>query len=938
MSFGERAAGVENFFGKEASAESGTHYGQIVKADERTIELWLPDQPGQTGKKVVCENTGGRENMFQPGQRVEWRPDGSEHPAVEKLKVICWGGIPSAMSEQHVQPNPGWPDLFEHCPAKLKLQLHGSSFIICSDKLDFVQGALTREEAYKLLAPDLEKYMKRCEDQKLALLMDFEGEMPGHSGELYFAQLRATKVLEWADPGCITRQSEANQWQVPGLLLDMASPANLDLIKRVLANEKILKVSWGSRNDLESLIHHTPLLGHAVVRELLDVVNLLDAQISFSINEKCLVSLSNMISLVNQEFVIEAPSWDHFHKRNERANRRPFSMSFLEYGAMNLLQLEVILASKSPGWSYPHAFRKTGELIRQVKEDKFGLGTLLQDRRKVEGYLRNAELGDQQAARVVRYLRHWASISSSTDALQKLCERGEETKCREISRQACNKMGIQLPQVSADGPHPSQAFISFEGDWLDSIISLRLLQDVQRSWEATSQSPNAFQGLFPDGVHIVKFRRMAGLRAWKEKVEQETTFCVRQDETAFFLEVVADPMVIREKVASRKPKDSGCTNQVPAKMFRSSDGQTCTESAGPWWCLVEEHWDGPGNTSKRALQFLAWCLRKQPLPRKGALGHLMQDCVVISCQPLALPRENLFVRDGAIGHLAPRDIECHYSLDWNTLTFIEERDKWLGRRVHAQRPLQWSMHSYHQGVPRSMDVGDPPYLAPGVNNLPWPMALPLPSAQPACFYILFLREGQGHWKGVHRWTYEAVESTIREEGEERGLPQYLVEYKDQEQNMTYKFCQDNFAHFQHLFCTGSPPVIHLRVVKLVIDSFDECEVCEETLAGKANHAAIEEIEADTTFEAIQDHINQFVKMNGLDYCVLGYQAEKKFQELTQDTMPNFLALCHKDQPDPESFGFHVQLRPVFLSMQWMGAEARPPQKLPLKSLVWGFRV
>lgn len=131
-------------------------------------------------------------------------------------------------------------------PQNLQIDVEGHLFFIVSDQPTFMQGGCTTPKNYERVV-GVQKYL----NSHNSLLVDFQGERRGQGGEIYFAVIRPTDVLDWgatwvhlAQRKASHRNEECDHSNYPGLILDMECRGNVTLMKQLLANQRILKVGF----------------------------------------------------------------------------------------------------------------------------------------------------------------------------------------------------------------------------------------------------------------------------------------------------------------------------------------------------------------------------------------------------------------------------------------------------------------------------------------------------------------------------------------------------------------------------------------------------------------------------------------------------------------------------------------------------------------------
>lgn len=223
----------------------------------------------------------------------------------------------------------------------------GQLFVILSSQPDFVQGRCCSPKDYDQLLDWTRQYLQWFDPQEIACLLDFQGDMPGFSGDL---------LISTCPLPCSSRKTRKMLMQILftsvhiGFLIDLGCRENIGLIKSVLEQDSRLKLCWDFQEVLQGLIYQAhPSEFNACLKNVIDVQN------PFSRTENHLASLSSKmkeVASVQKDPTCRAelaapkmdpPDWDKYHACSERAFRRPFSRHFLEYGASNVLAVEAII-------------------------------------------------------------------------------------------------------------------------------------------------------------------------------------------------------------------------------------------------------------------------------------------------------------------------------------------------------------------------------------------------------------------------------------------------------------------------------------------------------------------------------------------------------------------------------------------------------------------
>eukprot|EP00435_Cladocopium_sp_Y103_P030485 s327_g7.t1 len=352
-----------------------------------SIILQLEPVPGDMFETIF--------NVYEGAQQIvqEARDALDTDPNIEKLKLQ--GDIENIKALLHTSlgiwvtsgPTPTSPTEVLN---SLSLDVNGHRFIIVSDRADFMQGRCTTSESYKQVTW-VHHYLKA---QK-CLLLDFQGEMMGHAGEIYFAVIKAThkadhqgeqmpsselcdpsseKLRETecpdglpdstafaTDPGSTLGSSGSTLGstihtlsgippdQLPaaecsGFILDMQSQANIEVINEVLANGTMRKVCWGCEEAMEGLIHQE----HPIRIKAHSVENLVDAQKAFSLEdslgEQRLLPLCEAMKRLKHQIL---------RSKSERGQECQDRLSIAKWAEEDWERFQLLL--KPPDWDSFHA-------------------------------------------------------------------------------------------------------------------------------------------------------------------------------------------------------------------------------------------------------------------------------------------------------------------------------------------------------------------------------------------------------------------------------------------------------------------------------------------------------------------------------------------------------------------------------------------------------
>eukprot|EP00435_Cladocopium_sp_Y103_P013578 s1026_g3.t1 len=98
-----------------------------------------------------------------------------------------------------------------------------------------MHGRCTTLESCKEMEKDVQKYLM---SSSKSLFIDFQGEMMGHGGEIYFAVIKTVPLL------FDTVEDSANVTDTgPGFILDLQCKAKVDLLRDILKNPEMLKAA-----------------------------------------------------------------------------------------------------------------------------------------------------------------------------------------------------------------------------------------------------------------------------------------------------------------------------------------------------------------------------------------------------------------------------------------------------------------------------------------------------------------------------------------------------------------------------------------------------------------------------------------------------------------------------------------------------------------------
>jgi len=233
-------------------------------------------------------------------------------------------------------------------------------------------------EEFQRLKHLVTSFVGACNQRNAVLLADFEGEMPGHGGEISIAQLQLTEVL---DPqNLMPRRVNPQQcFQAPGLLIDLRCYDCIDVIQEVMGSDRIWKLLWGANGDCQCLMYQQRPVHIGV-----DPKKLIDAQVAF--DDRVRIGMAQMLESVPAEIQTGLPTkkaqidWDLFHCENRRALELPLSRQKALYAVDDLHRIEAILGTKQPiSGSYQSALLRSQQMLADLRRDPYGVETLQQD-------------------------------------------------------------------------------------------------------------------------------------------------------------------------------------------------------------------------------------------------------------------------------------------------------------------------------------------------------------------------------------------------------------------------------------------------------------------------------------------------------------------------------------------------------------------------------
>jgi len=283
----------------------------------------------------------------------------------------------------------------------------GTLFAVVSS-LQLVEGVeAPGEEQLDRLMRAVMFYVEVLEKQGAVIIADFEGEMPGHGGELVTAAFLPTNAVDKAT----LKWEPRGMPRTPGLLVDMRCRLGVKVAKKIMESTRLTKLIWGASADFQALMHQdSPVPLGMRPRETVDV------QLAFSEPRRRL-GMATMLERVPARFVEGLPAkdqidFDAIYSRNRRALPLPLSRTTAAYAMDDLHRIEAILRSQAPPYgTYFFAACLTRETAEATRRDPLGAGSL---QSKIARFRNRAEaisegktqLGVRQLAAAVRVKRH----------------------------------------------------------------------------------------------------------------------------------------------------------------------------------------------------------------------------------------------------------------------------------------------------------------------------------------------------------------------------------------------------------------------------------------------------------------------------------------------------------------------------------------------------
>jgi len=280
----------------------------------------------------------------------------------------------------------------------------GCPFLVLSENQLVDSVPAPSVEAFQRLKRLVKGFIDTCELLGAVLLVDFEGEMPGHGGEVSIAQLQFSQVLD-SKTLCPRRLHPLQRFQTPGFLIDLRSSTGVEIIRQVMGSYTLLKILWGAQGDCQCLMYQLRPCYIGVYP-----INTLDAQVAF--DERNLIGMGKMLQTVPAETKAGLPvkeeqiNWDAAHCENKRALALPLSRESALYAVDDLHRIEAILGTKlPPSGSYVSALAHTTNMLLGLRQDPCGLATLQQDLIWLE-----KRDGTKKMVKAVQIARHCISI------------------------------------------------------------------------------------------------------------------------------------------------------------------------------------------------------------------------------------------------------------------------------------------------------------------------------------------------------------------------------------------------------------------------------------------------------------------------------------------------------------------------------------------------
>jgi len=247
----------------------------------------------------------------------------------------------------------------------------------------------------------LKAYVLECEKEKRIVLVDFEGEMLGHCGELSTVAVLETSVLD----NDLKRVSVQRDHFPLGLLIDLRTEECINAFRPLMESPGITKLMWGADADCQSLMHQ-----EFPIQLKIEPQAVIDIQLVFSSPGKRL-GMAKMLTRLPKESISKLPNkeqidWHKHHSKNQRALALPMSTEQARYACDDLHRIEAILEYGEPETSYQKARELTENEIAKIKADPCGWASL---EKHLSYYLQRA--GEEQLSYAVRIARHCKTLT-----------------------------------------------------------------------------------------------------------------------------------------------------------------------------------------------------------------------------------------------------------------------------------------------------------------------------------------------------------------------------------------------------------------------------------------------------------------------------------------------------------------------------------------------
>lgn len=244
-------------------------------------------------------------------------------------------------------------------------------------------------------------YIVGCETSRSTFIVNLEGEMLGHGGELTTAVLQLTYSVEGRE--LTSNPIPTGMPMVLGLLIDMRSEVCITFLRHIMESRQITKLLWDAERVLQSLMYQEqPRVVHMMP------VAVVDAKMAFSD-----LALDSMPTHACTKLLTRQPRRDPadvevFEANNERVVALPLSDLGAAHTVDEVHRIEAILCSQAPSTgSYVHAKRLTDCMLNDLSCDPQGLKTLGQRMGRFE-----ASSGVRRTATAVAIWRHILSLRS----------------------------------------------------------------------------------------------------------------------------------------------------------------------------------------------------------------------------------------------------------------------------------------------------------------------------------------------------------------------------------------------------------------------------------------------------------------------------------------------------------------------------------------------